>query len=98
MLNVPKPEPFESLKEIMHYVNNVNAIVSPHGSCRYANGIPLYGIEVKSPFPGKTYTPPVFDILPKYYVLSEMKVLNVDQLYFVCYSTESTTVQRVIYT
>ena len=81
-------------------VNNVNVVVSPDGSCRSTDAVPVCGVEVKCPFPGKSHATPVFYTLPKYYVtqvLSEMEVLNVEQLYFVCYSAESTTIQRVMF-
>ena len=81
-------------------MNNVNVVVSPDGSCRSTDAVPVCGVEVKCPFPGKSHATPVFYTLPKYYVtqvLSEIEVLNVEQLYFVCYSAESTTIQRVMF-
>jgi hypothetical protein len=136
MLKISKPEPSDSVKEMMAYgteneingiatlvakvlpvlnpelsyfeegcyplsLNDVNVVVSPDGTCRSSQSEPaIYGVEVKCPFPGKKYTAPVLCTLPKYYVtqvLLEMKALDVKQLYFTCYSKESTTVQLVTF-
>ena len=82
-------------------MNGVPAVVSPDGSCRQDFSSPTeYGIEIKCPFPGNKFATPVQYKLPKYYVpqvLSEMKALNTDKLYFVSYSSDSTAVHEVTY-
>ena len=59
-----------------------------------------YGIEIKCPFPGKTFTTPVHYGIPHYYVCqvqSEMHSLGVDKLLFLSYSKESMTVHEITY-
>lgn len=67
-------------------------IVSPDGSikCRDKSGT-LFGIEIKCPYPGKSFTTQVHYSIPNYYVsqiLSEMHALKVDQMLFLLYSEE----------
>ena len=65
-------------------------IVSPYGSLRHSSGMEnSIGVEIKCPYPDKTFTIPVHYELPTYYVpqvLCEMAVLNSDQLLSVSYS------------
>ena len=74
-------------------------IVSPDGSLRQSTGKGnVIGIEIKCPFPDKTFTTPIHYKLPTYYVpqvLCEMAVLKADQLLFVSYSEQSTSVLKV---
>ena len=76
--------------------NQVPLVVSPDGSVRGEPfGEVLFGVECKCPYPDKTYTTQVHYKIPKYYVtqiLAEMHVLNVKHLYYICYTSESTTV------
>ena len=82
-------------------IGDRNIVISPDGSCRTSvNDVASYGVECKCPFPGKIFTTPVFYKLPKYYVtqvLSEMYALKTNKLFFICYSEESITVQRVTF-
>ena len=59
-------------------------VVSTDGSLRCkGNEKPIYGIEIKCPFPGKTFTTPLHYGIPHYYVCqvqSEMHSLGVDKL------------------
>ena len=87
----------ETIKEGEH----VLMIVSPDGSIRISteNGLEtLAGVEIKCPYPGKLYTTPVHYELPWYYVtqvILEMHVLNVTQLYYLSYTSDSTTVFEI---
>ncbi|MEW8545286.1 MAG: hypothetical protein AB2693_17325, partial [Candidatus Thiodiazotropha sp.] len=57
--------------------------------------IPVMGVEIKCPYPGKVYSAPVHYGLPQYYIpqiLSEMVALNVSSLLFVTYSNQSSVV------
>ena len=57
-------------------------VVSPDGSIRktitvnnITSSIPVMGVEIKCPYPGKVYSAPVHYRLPEYYIpqiLSEM--------------------------
>ena len=80
-------------------VHGVPIVVSPDGSCRSGVDESVnFGVEIKCPFPGKKYSTPVTYKMQKYYVpqvLSEMKALGTQKLYFICYSPESTTVHEV---
>jgi hypothetical protein len=60
----------------------------------------VFGVECKCPFPGSLYATPVHYTIPKYYlpqILSEMRCLEVNQLYFVSFSKESTTIQKAVF-
>lgn len=62
-------------------------VVSPDGSCRniFKQAKASFGLEIKCPFPGKTYTTPVLYHLPTYFVmqvLCEMHVLKTYKLFF----------------
>ncbi|CAG2250716.1 unnamed protein product [Mytilus edulis] len=64
-------------------------IVSPDGSIRNNNGQIILAVEIKCPYPGKTFTTPVQYAIPKYYIpqiLCEMAVLKTDKLIFLSYS------------
>ncbi|KAL5010284.1 hypothetical protein ScPMuIL_012589 [Solemya velum] len=78
--------------------NNAEIVISPDGSCRKsAKEKATFGVEWKCPFPGKTYATSVHYAIPKYYVpqiLSEMRCLETNHLYFVSYSEDSTTIQK----
>ena len=77
-------------------------VVSPDGSIRQTitvnnttSTIPVMGVEIKCPYPGKVYSAPVHYGLPEYYipqVLSEMVALNVSSLLYVSYSNHSSVV------
>jgi hypothetical protein len=90
----------EGCYKLVH--DTIPIIVSPHGSCRNANDKPLLAIEIKCPAPkeGVSFKTSQHYSLPKYYVpqvLSEMAALEVDKLLYVCYSSDSTTVQVVTF-
>ncbi|VDI01697.1 Hypothetical predicted protein [Mytilus galloprovincialis] len=80
-------------------------IVSPDGSLREVcidnpnqTTKPVVGIEIKCPYHGKEHSTPVQYTLPIYYipqVLCEMHVLKVDNLLFISYSAQSTSVLKV---
>ena len=73
--------------------------VSPDGSLRVDERV-VAGIEIKCPYPGKIYSEPVQYEIPHYYVcqiLSEMYVLQVDNLFFLSYSKESMVVLNATY-
>lgn len=78
--------------------NNVEIVISPDGSCRRSvTEQATFGVECKCPFPGKTYATTVHYAIPKYYVpqvLSEMRCLETNHLYFVSYSKESTSILK----
>ena len=80
---------------------DVCVIVSPDGSCReYVDDQAVFAVECKCPFPGSLYTTPVHYTIPKYYIpqiLAEMRCLEVQNLYFVSYSKDSTTFQKATY-
>jgi hypothetical protein len=90
----------EGCYKLVH--DTIPIIVSPDGSCRNANDKPLLAIEIKCPAPkeGVSFKTSQHYSLPKYYVpqvLSEMAALEVDTLLYVCYSSDSTTVQVVTF-
>lgn len=75
-------------------------VVSPDGSIRRTDDekLVLCRVEIKYPYPGKTFTTPVHYGIPHYYVPhvpSEMYSLGVDSLLFLSYSEESMTVHRI---
>lgn len=77
-------------------------IVSPDGSCRDANDKAVFAVEIKCPAPreGVSFKTRLHYSLPKYYVpqvLSEMFALDVDQLLYVCYTSESTSIQKITF-
>ena len=86
-------------KSIGNGPNEVPIVISPDGSLRNsADSAASFGIECKCPFPGKLFTTPVYYKIPKYYVtqvLAEMFSLDCTELYFICYSKESSTVFNV---
>ena len=92
----PELEFYEEGCYALKMKNDGLIIVSPDGSLRHlSKQEPSIGIEIKCPYPGKTFTTPVHYKLPTYYVpqvLCEMAVLKVDQLLFVSYSEQSTSV------
>ena len=72
-------------------------LVSPDGSLRNQTdgklSEPVFGIEIKCPYPGKVYTTPVHYKLPVRYVPPiEMVTLNVNSLLYISYSEQSTVV------
>lgn len=72
-------------------------VVSPDGSIRTSDLETVFGVEIKCPFPGKTFTTPVQYALPARYVaqvLSQMNCLNVEHLCFVSYLEESTAIHK----
>lgn len=78
-------------------------IVSPDGSCKdNLTEMTKMAIEVKCPSPCSpgSYKVPVFYTIQKYYVpqiLSEMYALQTDELLFICYSHDSTTVMKATF-
>jgi hypothetical protein len=79
---------------------NKSIVVSPDGSCRDQFDRPIFAVEIKCPAPRSdiSFKTRLHYSLPKYYVpqvLSEMYALNVDKLLYVCFTSESTTVQIV---
>ena len=79
---------------------NKSIDVSPDGSCRNQSDRPIFAVEIKYPAPRSdiSFKARLDYSLPKYYVpqvLSEMYALNVDKLLYVCFRSESTTVQIV---
>ena len=100
---IPAFEPttlvFEEGCYILEDSGNQYLVVSPDGSIRrQTDEQPLAALEIKCPIPGKLYTTPIQYALPHYYVpqvLSEMKCLKVEKLYFVSYGKESTAVHMV---
>ena len=83
----------------LELINGGYTIVSPDGSLRQSsNKSNVIGIEIKCPYPDKTFTTPIHYKLPTYYVpqvLCEMAALNAEQLLFVSYSEQSTSVLKV---
>lgn len=84
------------------YQNEPFVVVSPDGSCRniFDQEKASFGLEIKCSFPGKTYTTLVFYHLPTYYViqvLCEMHVLKTNTLFFMSYTTESSTILQVTF-
>ncbi|OWF42919.1 hypothetical protein KP79_PYT01989 [Mizuhopecten yessoensis] len=77
--------------------NGVCIVISPDGSfVEEETETTTMAVEIKSPFPAQpgTYKPPIYHKVPTYYVpqiLSEMYALNVESLFFLCYSQESTS-------
>lgn len=96
---LPVFAPFLKFHEEGYYKMDYNEnesflIVSPDGSCREQNSV-KYAIEIKCPVPGKIYKTDVHYEMPRYYVtqiLAEMAALNCEQLLYVSWSPESTTV------
>ena len=82
---------------------DLNMIVSPDGSCKdNLTEMTKMAIEVKCPSPCSpgSYKVPVFYTIQKYYVpqiLSEMYALQTDELLFICYSHDSTTVMKATF-
>lgn len=79
---------------------NKSIDVSPDDSCRNQSDRPIFAVEIKYPAPRSdiSFKARLDYSLPKYYVpqvLSEMYALNVDKLLYVCFRSESTTVQIV---
>ncbi|VDI02623.1 Hypothetical predicted protein [Mytilus galloprovincialis] len=75
-------------------------VVSPDGSIRANENESLFGVEIKCPFPAKSFTTPIHYSLPARYVtqiLSEMHCLAVNELYFVSYSDASTAIHLAEY-
>ena len=90
---------FETGCYVLQHENKPFIVVSPDGQGKSgANEHCLAAFEIKCPVPGKKFTPDVHYYVPKYYIpqlISEMKVLGSSQLYYVCYTKETTTVFRV---
>ncbi|KAK7507914.1 hypothetical protein BaRGS_00000879 [Batillaria attramentaria] len=88
--------------ELLHLNQDPFMVISPDGSVREIQAetsrpsdAALMAVEIKCPYPDKLFTTPVFYHLPWYYsvqILSEMYALQTQQLLFLCYSDESTTV------
>ena len=75
-------------------------VVSPEGSGRNIDDEQKisFAFELKCPMPDKVFTTPVHYKIPVYYVpqlLAEMHVLDTNQLLFLSYTSESTSVLRV---
>lgn len=74
-------------------------IISPDGQGKTGiNDSPRIAFEIKCPMPGKKFCPDVHYSIPRYYVpqiLSEMKALNCEKLFYICYTTHTTTVFEV---
>jgi hypothetical protein len=80
--------------------DNPFLVVSPDGSGRQRNNEmkKCLAFEFKCPMPNKVFTTPVMYKIPTYYIpqiLAEMHVLDVNELLFLSYTTESTTVLKV---
>ena len=76
-------------------------VVSPDGAGQNdVNAKSSFAFEIKCPVPGKLFTTNQHYTIPQYYIpqlLAEMKALNCDKLYYVCYTPESTTVFEVLF-
>lgn len=76
-------------------------VVSPDGNLRTHPKEPAsMALEIKCPYPDKTFTTQQHYKIPKRYVsqlLAEMTVLSCDQLLYICYTEESTTIFIVKY-
>ena len=59
-----------------------------------------FASEIKCPIPGKKYSTDVHYSIPKYYVtqiLSEMAALDCQELLYVSWTPESTTVMKAVF-
>ena len=89
--------------EVIKKDKNTLMVVSPDGSVRKQRqgNFEMYSaVEIKCPYPGKVYKTPVYYEIPWYYVsqvILEMRALNVQELYFLSYTDESTTVFKVYF-
>ena len=74
-------------------------VVSPDGSCRENDKV-KYAVEIKCPVPGKKFTTDVHYAIPKYYItqiLAEMAALECEELLYVSWTPESTTILKAIF-
>lgn len=85
--------------EILKAGDKTFMVVSPDGSTLVDNET-VKAIEIKCPLPGKQFTTDVHYKVPVYYLcqlLSEMAALKCEQLLFLSYTPESTTVHLAIF-
>ena len=82
--------------EIMKLAEKTFMVVSPDGSLRNDQHT-VKAIEIKCPLPGKVYTTDVHYVVPIYYIcqiLAEMSALKCENLLFISYTPQSTTVHK----
>ena len=100
LLPVFRPElVFQEEGCVVIYENDVFMVVSPDGS-GIRNNATKVAFEIKCPVPNKKFTTDVHYTLPKYYVcqiMSEMKALSCDELYYVCFTPESTVIHKALF-